>query len=110
MGFAEVKSGGADEVADVFDEQDAVLQGGQVLQGVADCVGVEVAAFAGVDLPGSYASGGDAGGVDSALLQLKIADLGTPPAPAPATAMLPGAAAPPAVAPPSGAPPNKAKP
>jgi predicted negative regulator of RcsB-dependent stress response len=54
--------------------------------------------------------GGDAGGVDSALLQLKIADLGTPPAPAPATAMLPGAAAPPAVAPPSAAPPNKAKP
>jgi predicted negative regulator of RcsB-dependent stress response len=56
--------------------------------------------------------GGDAGSVDSALLQLKIADLGTPPAPAsaPATAMVPGAAAPPAVTSPSAAPSNKAKP
>jgi predicted negative regulator of RcsB-dependent stress response len=36
-------------------------------------------------------SGGDAGSVDSALLQLKIADLGAPPAPA--TAMAPGATA-----------------
>jgi predicted negative regulator of RcsB-dependent stress response len=36
-------------------------------------------------------SGGDASSVDSALIQLKIADLGTPPAPA--TAMAPGAAA-----------------
>jgi predicted negative regulator of RcsB-dependent stress response len=36
-------------------------------------------------------SGGDASSVDSALIQLKIADLGTPPAPA--TAMAPGATA-----------------
>jgi predicted negative regulator of RcsB-dependent stress response len=43
--------------------------------------------------------GGDAGSVDSALLQLKIADLGTPSAPPP-----------PAATSPSAAPPNKAKP
>jgi predicted negative regulator of RcsB-dependent stress response len=35
------------------------------------------------------ALGGDATGVDSALLELKIADLGAPAAPAPATAMAP---------------------
>jgi predicted negative regulator of RcsB-dependent stress response len=52
--------------------------------------------------------GGDAGSVDSALLQLKIADLGA--SPAPATAMVPGAAATPPVTSPAAAPPNKAKP
>jgi predicted negative regulator of RcsB-dependent stress response len=54
--------------------------------------------------------GGDASSVDSALLQLKIADLGVPPAPAPATAMAPGAAAAPAVKSPPADPSNKAKP
>ncbi|MEA3134931.1 MAG: hypothetical protein QOG17_2777 [Gammaproteobacteria bacterium] len=53
-------------------------------------------------------SGGDASSVDSALLQLKIADLGTPPAPA--TAMAPSAAATPSVKSPPADPSNKAKP
>src|SRR5882757_7580302 len=44
-------------------------------------------------------NGGDASGVDAALLQLKIADLGAPPAPA--TAMAPGATAPGAAASPA---------
>jgi hypothetical protein len=58
-------------------------------------------------------NGGDAGSVDAALLQLKIADLGAPPAPA--TAMAPGATAPGAAASaaaksPSADSSNKAKP
>jgi len=58
-------------------------------------------------------NGGDASGVDAALLQLKIADLGAPPAPA--TAMAPGATAPGAAASPAAKSPsvdssNKAKP
>jgi predicted negative regulator of RcsB-dependent stress response len=52
--------------------------------------------------------GGDASSIDSALLQLKIADLGAPPAPAPA--MAPGAAASPAAKSPSADSSNKAKP
>jgi len=54
--------------------------------------------------------GGDPGTVNASLLQLKIADLGTPAAAAPATAMVPGTAVPPAAAPPSAAPSDKAKP
>ncbi|HWJ36503.1 MAG TPA: tetratricopeptide repeat protein [Steroidobacteraceae bacterium] len=53
-------------------------------------------------------SGGDAGSVDSALLQLKIADLGAPAVPA--TAMAPGATAAPVVKSPSADSSNKAKP
>ena len=40
-------------------------------------------------------AGGDAGGGGTALLELKIADLGAPPVPAPATAMLPASVPPP---------------
>jgi predicted negative regulator of RcsB-dependent stress response len=58
-------------------------------------------------------NGGDASSIDSALLQLKIADLGAPPAPA--TAMVPGVTAPGAAASPAAKSPsadssNKAKP
>jgi predicted negative regulator of RcsB-dependent stress response len=53
-------------------------------------------------------NGGDASSVDAALLQLKIADLGAPPAPA--TAMAPGAAASTVAKSPSADSSNKAKP
>jgi len=43
----------------------------------------------------ALAGGGDAGGAGTALLELKIADLGAPPVPAPATAMLPPPVSPP---------------
>jgi predicted negative regulator of RcsB-dependent stress response len=52
--------------------------------------------------------GGEPGGIDAALLQLKIADLGTPAAPA--SAMVPPASPPATTSPPPAAPPNKAKP
>jgi len=55
-------------------------------------------------------AGGDAGGADAALLQLKIADLGTPPVTAAAAATIPAAPVPAATAPTATAPSNKAKP
>lgn len=48
--FAEVEGGGADEVADILDEQQPARRQRQLIQGVADHVCVEVAALAGVDL------------------------------------------------------------
>ena len=50
--LAEVEGGRADQVADILDEQQAARRGGELVERMADHVGVEMAALAGVDLHG----------------------------------------------------------
>ncbi len=66
--FAEVEIGRTNQIADVFDEQNATFRQERLIQRVADAVGVEVATFAGVDLHRRNAGGADAFGVASGLL------------------------------------------
>ena len=50
--LAEVESRRADQIADILDEQQRAWHELQRLEGVADHMGVEVAALAGIDLDG----------------------------------------------------------
>ncbi len=66
--FAQIERGGADEIADVFDQQQAAVDRLQRRQRMAHHVRVEVAAPAGVDLHGGSAGRADAIGVERGLL------------------------------------------
>ena len=59
--LAEVEADGADEVADVLDEEQVDLREVEARNGLADVVGFEVAAFAGVDLDDLVADSGPCG-------------------------------------------------
>ena len=68
MALAEIKAGRADQVADVFDKQNAAVSQRQARGGVGDHLGVEMAAFPGIDLNRRGAGGANAGGVIDRLL------------------------------------------
>ncbi|CAI8740595.1 protein of unknown function [Methylocaldum szegediense] len=55
--FAQIEHGRTDQIADVLDEQNAVIAGFQILHTMADHVRVQVAALAGIDLQHRNAGG-----------------------------------------------------
>ena len=61
--LSEVKLRRADKVTDIFDQAGGSLRGIEVLQGGLHHLGVEVAAFSGVDLDGLCPGAADAVGV-----------------------------------------------
>ena len=61
--LAEIEGGRANQIADVLDEHDAAGCHRQVVEGVADHMGIEVAASSGVDLDRRHAGGADALGI-----------------------------------------------
>ena len=68
MALAEVEAGRADQVADVFNEQNAVIVKRQTRRGVSDHLCVKVATFTGVDLNGGRACGANTGSIVHRLL------------------------------------------
>ena len=68
MRFAQVERRGTDEIADVFDHEQAALDRRELAQRVSDHAGVEVASLSRVDLDGARAGRPDAVGVERSLL------------------------------------------
>ncbi|CDW93714.1 hypothetical protein THICB2_400015 [Thiomonas sp. CB2] len=66
--LAEIEGRWTDQVAHILDEQHASLLRVELGDGVADHVGVQVAALAGVDLHAAHAGGADAVGVERGFL------------------------------------------
>ena len=68
LALSEVELGRADQVADVLDEHQGAALGSEVVEGVADLVGVEVARPAGLDLVDGGSGRRDPPGVEVGLL------------------------------------------
>ncbi len=61
--LAEIETDGADQIADVFDEEQIQRLDIDAIHGLHDVMGFEMAAFAGVDLDDAIGEAGDAVGV-----------------------------------------------